>query len=94
MLEKSIQLYQSKQVKQASHLSDSAYWDVYDNILEIKYRSYVTPRYIFNVENKFHQLSASITQPITTKKIALSQKKANLLCIEVNKEAKFLQKNS
>ncbi|WP_119328787.1 hypothetical protein [Cysteiniphilum halobium] len=93
LLEKSVKLYESQQIKEASKLSDNTYWQIYDNVLEIKYRPYVSPQYIFSVESKFHDLTESMTSPVTPKKIKLIRKKAESLCAEVNKEAKELEGN-
>ena len=52
MLNQTLGLYQNKEIKKAYETAENAYWNVYDNVLEIKYRSYATPAYIFSVESE------------------------------------------
>ncbi len=94
MLHQALMLYQNKNIKKAYNIAENAYWNVYDNVLEIKYRSYATPAYIFSVESEFHAISTLMTAPVTHKKIQAIQKKSKALCAEVNKEAKYLSKHN
>ena len=94
MLDNAFTLYKGKQSKKAYDLAESAYWDVYDNVLEIKYRSYATPAYIFGVEGKFHAASTLMTVPITAKNTADISTQIKALCTEVNAEAAYLNKHS
>lgn len=94
MLHQALTFYQNKEIKKAYNTAENAYWNVYDNVLEIKYRSYATPAYIFSVESEFHAISALMTAPVTDKKIQAIQKKNKALCAEVNKEAKYLNKQT
>jgi hypothetical protein len=94
MLTSAVDLYTKTQHKKAYDLAESAYWDVYDNILEIKYRSYGTPQEIFSVENNFHAFSKSL-------KIANSDahlKKINSaktdLCKTIKKQADILDQHA
>tara|TARA_Y100000815_G_C13342930_1_gene500784 strand:- start:2883 stop:3326 length:444 start_codon:yes stop_codon:yes gene_type:complete len=92
LLNKSVALYQAKQFKQAHTVAENAYWNVYDNILEIKYRPYVTPEKIFNVEEQFHQFSNTVLGASDAKQSVTQQ--AKNLCEEVNKQALFLTNKS
>ena len=49
--------YKGGHGESAHDIVEDAYWNTYDNILEIKYRSFVSPAKIFSVENEFHTLS-------------------------------------
>lgn len=86
-------LYSKSKFKQAHALSETAYWDVYDNILEIKYRSYGTPAEIFAVENQFHNYSSMLKAPLSIEK----QKRITLarvsICKTIKKQADILDKN-
>lgn len=88
MLKQSVALYQTNKLTQAHALAEGAYWDVYDNILEIKYRPYVSPGDLFGVEEQFHQFSNLILQ--TDSNVQQVNKSMQTLCDEVNKQAKFL----
>lgn len=90
MLDRARVLYQNNHAKEAYDLAENSYWNVYDNILEIKYRSYATPAYIFAVENAFHQVSTLMTQPLTPANTKEITKRNKALCAEVNKEAHYL----
>ena len=94
MLDDAFTLYKNKQSKKAYTLAESAYWDVYDNVLEIKYRSYATPAYIFGVEGKFHAASTALAAPISAKNTAAITTQIKALCTEVNAEVAYLNKHS
>ncbi|ODN43943.1 hypothetical protein [Piscirickettsia litoralis] len=94
MLDKSVKLYQEKKIKEAYNISESAYWDVYDSIMEIKYRPYVSPAEIFRIEDDFHNLSLLITPPPTPQKIAKLRTAVKNMCDEVQKEAKYLTQHA
>lgn len=94
MLNQALSLYQKKAIKKAYETAENAYWNVYDNVLEIKYRSYATPAYIFSVESEFHATSTLMTAPVTDKKIQAIKTKVKWLCAEVNKEAAYLNKHN
>lgn len=94
MLHQALSLYQNKAIQKAYETAENAYWNVYDNVLEIKYRSYATPAYIFSVESEFHAISALITAPVTNKKVQAIKTKIKGLCAEVNKEAEYLNKHN
>lgn len=93
MLHQAMRRYLAADAKQAYNISENAYWDVYDNILEIKYRPYVTPAYIFSVEGKFHAISDLMKAPVTDKNKQAIRTKIKTLCIEVNRQAHELEKH-
>ena len=92
MLDNSYAILKKGQPKQAYTISENAYWDVYDNILEIKYRPDATPAYIFGVEGQFHELSAQIKLNNPNQLPDIHHRIKNL-CLEVNKEANYITKN-
>ncbi|WP_150466278.1 hypothetical protein [Francisella sp. SYW-9] len=94
MLEQAGVLYQNNNSAKAVKVSDSAYWDVYDNIMEIKYRSYTSPADIFSIENSFHGYSDMLKQPVSKNQLAKINKARLDICKELNKEAKILNKQS
>jgi len=93
MLNNAFKLYQHGHPKKAYGLAENTYWEVYDNVLEIKYRAYVTPAYIFAVEGKFHEVSASMNKPVTAKHSTVILQQIKALCTEVNTEANYLIKH-
>lgn len=91
MLDQAMQYYKKGNTEKAYSLSEDAYWNVYDNILEIKYRPYATPAHIFSVESQFHAISDLMHKPITSKNLKVLNKKITTLCSEVNKQADELE---
>lgn len=94
MLTTASNLYKAKKYEEAAKTSDSAYWDVYDNIMEIKYRSFASPGDIFEVENKFHSYTSKLRSPYTSQSMSQIIKHRDILCNEMYKEAKILNQNS
>lgn len=94
MLTKASELYKTKKYEEAAKTSDSAYWDVYDNIMEIKYRSFASPSDIFEVENKFHAYTDKLRIPYTPQNMSQIIRHKNMICDEMQKEAQILNKNS
>jgi len=94
MLQQASKLYQSGQLEKAYILSENSYWDGYDSFLEIKYRPYATPAYIFSVENQFHETSKLMKKPVTISNKKSVTNAVQSLCTEVNKEATYLEKNA
>ncbi|MED7789438.1 hypothetical protein [Francisella sp. 19X1-34] len=94
MLEQASELYKNNNSAKAVKVSDSAYWDVYDNIMEIKYRSYTSPADIFSIENSFHGYSDMLKQPVSKAQLARINKARANICKELDKEAKILNKQS
>ena len=86
-LHDSEQLYHASHFKEASQVAEAAYWNIYDNVLEIKYRSYATPGKIFSVENSFHQLSSDESHAGSANNIA---NEVQSICQEVKKESAIL----
>ena len=79
-------LFKQGKNREAYQLSQQAYWQKYDNLIEIKYRSYGTPQEIFETENSFHEIS----QLIATKNMGKSRqikRKINNLCKIIKKQA-------
>lgn len=91
MLNQAVQYYKSRDLKKAYTVSENAYWNVYDNILEIKYRPYATPATIFSVEGEFHATSDLMKKPVTSQNLDAVNKKVKALCAEVNKQAHELE---
>ncbi|QIW10023.1 hypothetical protein [Francisella sp. LA112445] len=94
MLQQASALYQNNNSIKAVKVSDSAYWDVYDNIMEIKYRSYTSPADIFSIENSFHGYSDMLKQPASKNQLVKINKARLDICKELSKEAKILNKQS
>ena len=91
MLNQAVQHYKAGNIKKAYTVSENAYWNVYDNILEIKYRPYATPATIFTVEGEFHATSDLMKKPLTSQNLDAVNKKVKALCAEVNKQAHELE---
>lgn len=87
MLDDATTLYQGGKIDKAKKIASNAYWQVYDDILEIKYRSQVSPSRIFAIENTFHAIPKMMTKPVTNTKVSQIAAHAKQLCQEVNKEA-------
>lgn len=92
MMEQSYDLLNKGEIQKAHDIASSAYWDVYDAVIEIKYRSYASPSQLFEVEQQFHSLAALIAKPMDDTKKAQIKKKMDGICKEVNKEAVLLNK--
>ena len=92
MMEQSYELINKGEIQKAHDIASSAYWDVYDAVIEIKYRSYASPSQLFEVEQQFHSLAALIEKPMNDNKKAQIKKKMDGICKEVNKEAALLNK--
>lgn len=90
MLKQASVLYQNGNSNKAVKISDSAYWDVYDNIMEIKYRSYTSPSDIFSIENSFHGYSDMLQKPFSSEQFKKINKAREEICKEMHKEAKIL----
>ena len=93
MLYSSIKAYKAGNYDKAFTTSNSAYWDVYDNILEIKFRPDATPAKIFSVEDQFHDLSAQLKSKKNLVHLKDINKKANKLCKEVTSESNYITEN-
>lgn len=92
-LQQALQSYQHGKGQVAYQQVEDSYWNVYDNILEIKYRSYATPALIFSVENNFHDLSHAmqqIAEPPTAVQSKQVKQQVFALCHEVQKESLIL----
>ena len=92
MMEQSYELLNKGDIQKSHDIASSAYWDVYDAVIEIKYRSYASPSQLFEVEQQFHSLAALIEKPMNDNKTAQIKKKMDGICKEVNKEAALLNK--
>ena len=93
MLNSALSKYQSGDSDAASSIASSAYWDVYDNLLEIKYRSFGTPAEIFSTENKFHSISSELQTKFTNDRYNSSKNNIQQLCSIIKKQAAVLNKN-
>ena len=93
-LDKAIKYYKKKNYDKAYNLVDDSYWNIYDNILEIKYRSYATPAKIFTVEKMFHSLAENMKKPISKDQLESNITDSIKLCNETKNESKILIKNS
>ena len=83
-------LYTSHQPKKAFSTVENAYWNIYDNILEIQERSYQSPAFIFEVEQQFHHMSHLVQQPRTQHQDTIVLSASQSLCHEVIHEAQSL----
>ena len=92
-LNKSLDLYKNNSYEKASKLVEDSYWNIYDNILEIQYRSYATPSQIFQIEENFHELSKNMKIPYSTKQFDANKSKVLSLCKEMRFESKLLNKS-
>ena len=92
MMEQSYELLNKGEIQKSHDIASSAYWDVYDAVIEIKYRSYASPSQLFEVEQQFHSLAALIEKPMNDDKKAEIKKKMDGICKEVNEEAALLNK--
>ncbi|MED7820098.1 MULTISPECIES: hypothetical protein [unclassified Francisella] len=90
MLKQASVRYKDNNSVEAVKISDSAYWDVYDNIMEIKYRSYTSPSDIFSIENSFHGYSDMLQKPFSSEQFKKINKVREEICKEMHKEAKIL----
>ncbi|MGF1742278.1 hypothetical protein L4C34_14555 [Vibrio profundum] len=90
MMVQSYALLGKGKVEDAQSMSSNAYWDIYDGVIEIKYRSYASPSEIYDVEQKFHTLTNLITNPMTQEKEVRIKKKMDDVCSEVMREADLL----
>ena len=93
MLNSALSKYKLGNSDLAYSLADSAYWDVYDNLLEIKYRSFGTPAEIFATENKFHSISSAMQTKFTGDRYNASKNNIQQLCSIIKKQAAVLNKN-
>lgn len=82
--------YEQGHAKKAHQLAEDAYWNIYDNILEIKYRSYATPATIFSVEQSFHQLSDLFEKPYSAEQIIMIKQSVTSICKNMHQQAKLL----
>ena len=92
MMEQSYELINKGEIQKAHDIASSSYWDVYDAVIEIQYRSYASPSQLFEVEQQFHSLAALIEKPMNDNKKAQIKKKMDGICKEVNEEAALLNK--
>ena len=92
MMEQSYELLNKGDIQKSHDIASSAYWDVYDAVIEIKYRSYASPSQLFEVEQQFHSLAALIEKPMNDDKKAQIKNKMDGICKEVNEEAALLNK--
>lgn len=91
-MDQSYALLENGKVKEAKSIASSAYWDVYDGVIEIKYRSYASPAQIYDVEQKFHTLANLIEPPVSKQKEQTIKSKMDDVCNEVIREANLLNK--
>ncbi|MCL9781845.1 hypothetical protein M9194_10440 [Vibrio sp. S4M6] len=92
MMDQSYALLENGKVKEAKSIASSAYWDVYDGVIEIKYRSYASPAQIYDVEQKFHTLANLIEPPVSKQEEQKIKSKMDDVCNEVIREANLLNK--